>query len=167
MSELILGIDLGTTNSAVGIVDSGFPILLANEDGRRITPSAVWIGADGSVEVGEKAVRRQAAEPERVITSIKRLMGCRTSELGGDFPIAVTNGPDGYPQVLGKKPEEVSAEILREMKRIAEEVGQDRFRQGKFDEACTLFVRLSLAPRFEEFLTLPAYDLVTASSVTA
>ena len=55
MSELILGIDLGTTNSAVGTVDSGFPILLANEDGRRITPSAVWIGRDGSIEVGAKA----------------------------------------------------------------------------------------------------------------
>ncbi|MCX8497591.1 MAG: Hsp70 family protein [Akkermansiaceae bacterium] len=120
MSELILGIDLGTTNSAVGIVDSGFPMLLANEEGRRITPSAVWIGADGSVEVGEKAVRRQAAEPERVITSIKRLMGRRTSELVEDFPVAITDGPDGFPQVLGKKPEEVSAEILREMKRIAE-----------------------------------------------
>jgi len=120
VSELILGIDLGTTNSAVGIVDSGFPMLLANEEGRRITPSAVWIGADGSVEVGEKAVRRQAVEPGRVITSIKRLMGYRTSELGEDFPVAITDGPDGFPQVLGKKPEEVSAEILREMKRIAE-----------------------------------------------
>jgi len=46
MSEMILGIDLGTTNSAVGVVDSGFPILLANEDGKRITPSAVWIGSN-------------------------------------------------------------------------------------------------------------------------
>ena len=120
MSEMILGIDLGTTNSAVGVVDSGFPILLANEDGRRITPSALWIGADGSTEVGAKALRRRALEPERVVTSIKRLMGRRTSEVEENFPVTVTAGADGLPRVLGKKAEEISAEILREMKRIAE-----------------------------------------------
>ncbi|RPJ35903.1 MAG: molecular chaperone DnaK [Verrucomicrobiaceae bacterium] len=120
MSEIILGIDLGTTNSAVGAVDSGFPILLANEDGRRITPSAVWIGRDGSVEVGEKALRRRALEPDRVVTSIKRLMGRRADEVGEHFPVPVQSGPDGLPRVLGKSPEEISAEILREMKRIAE-----------------------------------------------
>jgi molecular chaperone DnaK len=120
MSEMILGIDLGTTNSAVGVVDSGFPILLANEEGRRITPSAVWIGADGSTEVGAKALRRRALEPGRVVTSIKRLMGRRTSEVEEDFPVAVTAGANGLPRVLGRTAEEISAEILREMKRIAE-----------------------------------------------
>ena len=120
MSDLILGIDLGTTNSAVGVVDSGFPILLANEDGRRITPSTVWIGADGSIEVGAKALRRRALEPERVVTSIKRLMGRRTSELEENFPVPVTARADGLPRVLGKSPEQISAEILREMKRVAE-----------------------------------------------
>ncbi|NJR42849.1 MAG: Hsp70 family protein [Akkermansiaceae bacterium] len=120
MAEMILGIDLGTTNSAVGVVDSGFPILLANEDGRRITPSAVWIGKDGCIEVGEKALRRRAIEPDRVVTSIKRLMGRRMSELEGDFPVPITTGNTETPRVLGKTPEEISAEILREMKRIAE-----------------------------------------------
>lgn len=119
MSEMILGIDLGTTNSAVGVVDSGFPILLANEDGRRITPSAVWIGRDGSVEIGERALRRRTLEPDRVVTSIKRLMGRRTSELEENFPVQIEAGADGLPQVLGKTPEEISAEILKEMKRIA------------------------------------------------
>ncbi len=117
---MILGIDLGTTNSAVGVVDSGFPILLANEEGRRITPSAVWLGVDGTVEVGAKALRRRALEPERVVTSIKRLMGRRTSEVEENFPVPVTGGADGLPRVLGKTPEEISAEILKEMKRIAE-----------------------------------------------
>ena len=117
---MILGIDLGTTNSAVGVVDSGFPILLANEDGRRITPSAVWIGADGTVEVGAKALRRRTLDPERVVTSIKRLMGRRTNEVEENFPVTVAAGADGFPRVLGKTPEEISAEILREMKRIAE-----------------------------------------------
>ena len=49
MNELIVGIDLGTTNSAIGVVDSGFPMLLADKDGKRIIPSAVWYGADGAV----------------------------------------------------------------------------------------------------------------------
>jgi molecular chaperone DnaK len=120
MSEIILGIDLGTTNSAVGTVDSGFPILLANEDGCRITPSAVWIGRDGSIEVGAKALRRRTLEPDRVVTSIKRLMGRRADEVEEHFPVRVECGSDGLPLVLGKSPEEISAEILREMKRIAE-----------------------------------------------
>ncbi|HSP42368.1 MAG TPA: Hsp70 family protein, partial [Luteolibacter sp.] len=120
MGETILGIDLGTTHSAVGVVDSGFPILLADEDGRRITPSAVWIGRDGRIEVGAKALRRRAVEPERVVTSIKRLMGRRADEVDEGFPVPVTAGPDGLPRVLGKSPEEISAEILRELKRIAE-----------------------------------------------
>ena len=119
MSDMILGIDLGTTNSAVGVVDSGFPILLANEDGRRITPSAVWLGAAGEIEVGEKALRRRALEPDRVVTSIKRLIGRRMDELDGDFPLAVAAGPGGRPRVLGKSPEDISAAILRELKRIA------------------------------------------------
>jgi molecular chaperone DnaK len=120
MSELILGIDLGTTNSAVGVVDSGFPILLANEDGRRMTPSAVWCGVDGAVEVGERALRRRAAEPGRVVTSIKRLIGRRVGEMDGDFPLPVTGAAGGTPQVLGRTPEAWSAEILKELKRIAE-----------------------------------------------
>lgn len=120
MSELILGIDLGTTNSAVGVVDSGFPILLANEDGRRIMPSAVWLGKDGSVEVGAKALRRRTLEPDRVVTSVKRLMGRRADEVEENFPVTVEAGPDRLPRILGRSPEEISAEILREMKRVAE-----------------------------------------------
>jgi len=104
----------------VGVVDSGFPILLANEEGRRVTPSAVWIGEDGAVEVGWKALRRRAVEPGRVVTSIKRLMGRRMEETLEDFPLPVTGGQDGLPRVLGRSPEDISAEILRELKRVAE-----------------------------------------------
>lgn len=120
MSDMILGIDLGTTNSAVGVVDSGFPILLANEAGRRITPSAVWVGKSGEVEVGEKALRRRSVEPDRVITSVKRLMGRRMDESDDSFSVEITQGADGLPRVLGMSPEEVSAEILKELKRVAE-----------------------------------------------
>jgi molecular chaperone DnaK len=120
MRDIILGIDLGTTNSAVGTVDSGFPILLANEDGKRIIPSAVWIGRNGEIEVGAAALRRRAIEPDRVVTSIKRLIGRRADEVEEDFPVTVATTSNGLPQVLGKSPEEISAEILRELKRIAE-----------------------------------------------
>jgi molecular chaperone DnaK len=123
---MILGIDLGTTNSAVGVVDSGFPILLANEEGKRITPSAVWIGKDGSIEVGAKALRRRTLEPDRVVTSVKRLMGRRLGDLEDDFSLPVEVGDDGALRVLGKTPEEISAEILKELKRIAEwRLGQE------------------------------------------
>ena len=115
MSDIILGIDLGTTNSAVGTVDSGFPILLADEDGQRITPSAVWIGTDGTIEVGAKALRRRSLEPDRVITSVKRLMGRLASEIDNHLPMPVTSGNDGRPLILGKSPEQISAEILRHL----------------------------------------------------
>jgi len=100
---MIVGIDLGTTHSAIGVVDSGFPILLADEEGKRIMPSVVWFGADGAVEVGNKARRRRATDPARVVSSVKRWMG---------EDIVLEN--------VGKSPEEVSAEILKELKRIAE-----------------------------------------------
>lgn len=100
---MIVGIDLGTTHSAIGVVDSGFPILLADEEGKRIVPSVVWFGADGAVEVGNKARRRRATDPTRVVSSVKRWMG-----------------DDILLENVGKSPEEVSAEILKELKRIAE-----------------------------------------------
>lgn len=126
MSDMILGIDLGTTNSAVGVVDSGFPILLADADGKRITPSVVWCGPQGEIEVGAAALRRRVTDPGRVVTSIKRLMGRRIDELEEGFAVPVDVGADGLPRVLGRTAEEISAEILREMKRIAEwRMGQE------------------------------------------
>ena len=75
---VIVGIDLGTTNSAIGVVDSGFPILLADENGKRLTPSVVWYPADGGDALaGEVAVRSASAEPGNVVRSVKRLMGER------------------------------------------------------------------------------------------
>jgi molecular chaperone DnaK len=103
----------------VGAVESGFPILLADADGRRITPSAVWFGGDGAVEVGRKALRRRSVEPGRVVTSVKRLMGRRHGE-EREFCVPMERAADGGVTVLGRTPEEVSAEILKELKRIAE-----------------------------------------------
>jgi len=119
VSELVLGIDLGTTNSAVGVVDSGFPVLLADNEGRRITPSAGWIGNEGNIEVGTKALRRRSIEPDRVVTSIKRLIGRRIGEIDESFPHSIqSNG--GEPRVLGKTAVEISAQILKELKHTAE-----------------------------------------------
>lgn len=120
MNDPILGIDLGTTNSAVGIVDAGFPILLADAHGRRITPSAVYLGSDGNILVGHEALRMRAHAPQRVITSIKRLIGTRTAEMVDDFPFPVTPSAVGLPLVHGHSPEQISAKILGELKRIAE-----------------------------------------------
>ncbi len=112
MSDPILGIDLGTTNSLVGVVDSGFPILLADADGNRLTPSAVHVGADGALTVGAGALRRRALEPGRVVTSVKRLIGHRPGEAGWTPPYDLA--------ALGLKPVEVSAAILRHLKEVAE-----------------------------------------------
>ena len=75
--------------------------MLANEEGKRITPSAVWVGAGGAVEVGAKALRRRTLEPDRVVTSVKRLMGRRWEEVA-DEP-GVTRGADGGVKVLGER----------------------------------------------------------------
>lgn len=107
MNDPIVGIDLGTTNSAIGVVDSGFPLLLADEEGKRIMPSAVWIGEDGSVEIGRKALRRRGADGTRVITSVKRLMGRELDTREKQ-------------SLFGKSPEEISSLILTELKRVVE-----------------------------------------------
>lgn len=114
MSEVIIGIDLGTTQSAVAVVDSGFPLLLADLEGRSLVPSAVWYSKAGGVKVGHEALR--LAGIEEVHTSVKSLIGRRASESDGrltaDGHIITAAGP--------KLPEEVSGEILATLKEIAE-----------------------------------------------
>ncbi len=111
--EFILGIDLGTTNSLVGVVDSGFPILLADADGSRLTPSAVRLAEDGNVaSVGAAALRARTVDPGRVVTSVKRLIGRRSDE--GDWT------PPYDLAMLGTNPIEISAAVLRHLKGIAE-----------------------------------------------
>jgi molecular chaperone DnaK len=111
-STPILGIDLGTTNSLVGVVDSGFPILLADENGSRSTPSAVCIAEDGKVTVGASALRQRVLNPACTITSVKRLIGRRPGEAGWTPPYVLSD--------LKTTPVEVSAEILKRLKAVAE-----------------------------------------------
>ncbi|MFT5412226.1 MAG: molecular chaperone DnaK, partial [Verrucomicrobiales bacterium] len=112
-------------NSLVGVVDSGFPILLADEGGRRLTPSAVYYPEDGAAAVvGEAALRMRGVAPGRVVTSIKRLIGRRVDEVGGDSPFQVVAGSDGAAAVsiggVATSPEEVSSVILAHLKAVAE-----------------------------------------------
>lgn len=125
MKEIIIGIDLGTTHSAVGVVESGFPLLLANEDQQRIIPSAVYYNGE-QVEVGKKALAQQKkqAKAGKLVTSVKRLMGhsIKNNTLANfPHPLKMSEGKH-YIQLgeLRKTPEQVSADILKELKRIAE-----------------------------------------------
>src|SRR5471032_1531683 len=103
----LLGIDLGTTNSLVGVVDSGFPILLADADGNRLTPSVVHYAKDGAATVGSPALRQRALDSDRTVFSVKRLIGRREGEGDWKPPYDLT--------ALGKTPVEVSADILRHL----------------------------------------------------
>jgi molecular chaperone DnaK len=116
---MIAGIDLGTTNSLIGIYESGFPTLLADSDGRRLLPSVVHYG--DSILVGHEARRMQAIHPDRTIASVKRLIGRRFGEEGTEGLTGIPGAPVTIP--LGGKnlsPEEISSEILKKLKAIAE-----------------------------------------------
>ncbi|PAW82542.1 MAG: molecular chaperone DnaK [Spartobacteria bacterium Tous-C9RFEB] len=104
---MIAGIDLGTTHSLVGVMESGFPVLIADQRGQRLTPSAVWFDADSEEHlVGWPALEKRKTDPAQVVTSVKRLMGTRASESS----LRVHLG--GKPLL----PEEVSALILAKLK---------------------------------------------------
>ena len=121
--EEIVGIDLGTTNSLIGVMDAGFPILIADKNGARLTPSVVHFPADGSALVGEPASRMRALKPAQTVYSIKRFMGLRGDDLGKSDPdvsYELDRKPGKPVRVIaaGKdhSPEEVSALILGKVK---------------------------------------------------
>lgn len=127
--ELIIGIDLGTTHSLVGVVDSGFPIVLANEKGERLLSSCVTWPVGREPLVGSEATRARALAPGRTVTSIKRFMGRNFADLSleelSETPYRLVPGPRGEIRVaLDEKtlvsPEEVSALILARLKETAE-----------------------------------------------
>ncbi|MBJ06585.1 MAG: molecular chaperone DnaK [Verrucomicrobiaceae bacterium] len=120
MADPVIGIDLGTTFSAVGIVEAGFPILLANEEGERLVPSVVWFGP-GGVKVGHAALAE--APEDRLVRSAKRCIGLRMDEAGGsDLPVQeASDGGLAFVTAEGPvTPVEASSAILSELKRIAE-----------------------------------------------
>src|SRR6201981_1828912 len=123
MSQIV-GIELGTTNSLIGVMDSGFPILLADSEGFRLTPSTVHFPVSGAPLVGRPAGRMKAISPEQTVFSVKRLMGVRPGETGKDnFPFRVADAQGKTTIVIGDHtvtPEEVSTIILSKLKADAE-----------------------------------------------
>ncbi|HEV2804443.1 MAG TPA: molecular chaperone DnaK [Chthoniobacterales bacterium] len=126
MNEIV-GIDLGTTNSLIGVMDAGFPILLADKNGTRLTPSVVHLPDDGPPLVGQPAARMRALKPGRTVYSVKRFMGLRGDELRDkDAEVAYQlERANGKPvRVVAKEraysPEEISALILGKLKADAE-----------------------------------------------
>ena len=123
----IIGIDLGTTNSVVAVMEGKDPKVIVNEEGDRITPSVVAWDDQGEVLVGQIAKRQSITNPEGTVYSTKRFMGRRFDELGDDatrMPYHVVqreNGDAGF-EVRGKtlSPPEVSAQVLRKLKKAAE-----------------------------------------------
>ena len=124
----IIGIDLGTTNSCVAVIEGGEPIVIANSEGRRTTPSIVAFLKDGERKVGDSAKRQAVTNPENTIMSIKRFMGKKFSEVSNELrgiSYKVEQGNNDTSRVrIGERlytPQELSAMILQKMKTTAED----------------------------------------------
>jgi molecular chaperone DnaK len=120
----IVGIDLGTTNSLIGVMDSGFPILIADREGARLTPSVVYFPESGEPVVGAPADRMRVLNPDRTVFSVKRLIGRRPGESEkDDFPfVVISQGGRMLVEIGDKllKPEEISSLVLKKLKADAE-----------------------------------------------
>ena len=128
MASKIIGIDLGTTNSVVAVMEGGDPVVIPNAEGGRTTPSVVAFTKDGERLVGQVAKRQAVTNPRQTIFSIKRFMGRRTGEVKEEasrVPYPVADGANGLAavEIQGKKytPPEISAMILQKMKQTAED----------------------------------------------
>src|SRR6267143_430699 len=128
MAEKIIGIDLGTTNSVVAVMEGGDPVVIPNAEGGRVPPSVVAFTKDGERLVGQVAKRQAVTNPQNTVFSIKRFMGRRMGEVVEEtkrVPYKVVEGPNGLAsvEIQGKRytPPEISAMILQKMKQTAED----------------------------------------------
>ncbi|MBY0542886.1 MAG: molecular chaperone DnaK [Sphingobacteriaceae bacterium] len=124
----IIGIDLGTTNSCVSVMEGNEPVVIANSEGKRTTPSIVAFAENGERKVGEPAKRQAITNPTKTIYSIKRFMGNSFAEVAkeiGRVPYKVVKGDNNTPRVeiddRKYTPQEISAIILQKMKKTAED----------------------------------------------
>ena len=124
----VIGIDLGTTNSVVAIMEGSEPVVITNSEGGRTTPSVVGFAKDGNRLVGQVAKRQAVTNPENTVYSIKRFMGRRFNEVGDEMkqvPYRVTQASNGDVRVDidGKEfsPPEISAMVLQKLKQAAED----------------------------------------------
>jgi molecular chaperone DnaK len=124
----IIGIDLGTTNSCVSVMEGNEPVVITNTEGRRTTPSVIAFVEGGEIKVGDPAKRQAVTNPQKTVYSIKRFMGNKFTESkkeSGRVPYKVVKGDNNTPRVDidGRlyTPQELSAMILQKMKKTAEE----------------------------------------------
>ena len=136
-SNKIIGIDLGTTNSVVAVMEGDQPKVLINSNGSRITPSVVAFTEKGERLIGQVAKHQQVTNPTNTIFSIKRFMGRRHSEVAQEekmVPYEITGGPEEYVKVKvrGKEytPEQISAFILQDLKKTAEDYLGDEVKEA-------------------------------------
>ena len=128
MADKVIGIDLGTTNSVVAVMEGGDPVVIPNAEGGRTTPSVVGFSKDGERLVGQIAKRQAVTNPQNTVFSIKRFMGRKMPEVTEEtkrVPYAVKSGTNDVAavEVQGKRytPPEISAMILQKMKQTAED----------------------------------------------
>lgn len=125
MSKVCIGIDLGTTNSCVSVIEGGQPTVIANQEGKRTTPSIIGFSKEGEIKVGDPAKRQLVTNPDTIF-SVKRLMGKKYSDVKDlELPYKIEQGSNDIPIiVVGDKkytPQELSAMILQKMKKTAED----------------------------------------------
>src|SRR3989442_11695269 len=123
----VIGIDLGTTNSVVAVVEGGNPAVIANQEGSRLAPSVVGFTKEGEILVGQVAKRQAITNPENTVFSIKRFMGRRYDEVLQEiklipYKVVKAGNADARVEVRDKQyaPPEISAMILRKLKEAAE-----------------------------------------------
>ncbi|MGB6037750.1 MAG: Hsp70 family protein, partial [Cryomorphaceae bacterium] len=124
----VIGIDLGTTNSCVSVMEGNEPVVIANSEGKRTTPSIVAFTEGGERKVGDPAKRQAITNPIKTISSIKRFMGNSFDEVKNEVarvPYKVVKGDNNTPRVeiddRKYTPQEISAIILQKMKKTAED----------------------------------------------
>ncbi|PYR09277.1 MAG: molecular chaperone DnaK [Acidobacteria bacterium] len=128
MKGKVIGIDLGTTNSVVAVMEGGQPAVIVNQEGARLTPSVVAIAKDGERLVGQVAKRQAVTNPENTIFSIKRFMGRKFDEITNEasrvpYKVVRAQNGDAWVEARGKKysPPEISAMILQKLKKAADD----------------------------------------------
>ncbi len=128
MAEKVIGIDLGTTNSVVSVIEAGDPVVIPNAEGGRTTPSVVAFTKDGERLIGQVAKRQAVTNPTNTVYSIKRFMGRRVDEVSEEkklvpYTIVAGTGDLASVDIGGKKytPPEISAMVLQKMKQTAED----------------------------------------------
>jgi molecular chaperone DnaK len=128
MPGKVIGIDLGTTNSVVAVMEGGQPTVIVNQEGSRLTPSVVAIAKDGERLVGQVAKRQSVTNPENTIFSIKRFMGRKFDEAtreGSQVPYQVVRAQNGDAWVSARdkkySPPEISAAVLQKLRQAAED----------------------------------------------